>query len=474
MTQRRVYLLDPQTLTPETIAVAFAKTSRSPESFDAIASDLTESKSSEFHEKWVVGYGHASVAEHAVLHLAVENISRLAVECLESNRLASYTEKSSRYQKWRSDSFHIPEEFQKTPYETKYLDTCRSLFESYLRSLPLVEMVVRKENPQDNDESLSAWDRRIRSEYIDVSRYYLPSSSLANVGVTINARALAHALRKMLSHPLVEVQQIGEAIKKEALAEVPTLLKYVDPLPYLQNIQTAIREASQEYNFIESNPSHWCTLVDYDPLGENKVLAATLYRFYDMELTDALAVVQSMTTEQKIALTKRILGSMDRHDIPIRELEYASLTFDVSIDQGAYFELKRHRIMTQTARPLTVEHGYAVPRRITAAGLENEYHEAMAATAESYKQLYEFSPEAASYVVPNAYNRRVLLSMNMRSAIHLLNLRAAPNAHFAIRRLARQMEKQIKAAYPVLGAFLALSPDETALSIEEMFFSKTC
>ena len=96
--QRNIYLLDPKKLSPETIAVAFAKTSRSPQSFQEIANDLSSEKSAEFNEKWVVGYGHSSVAEHAVLHIAIENISRLAVECLESNRLASYTEKSSRYQ----------------------------------------------------------------------------------------------------------------------------------------------------------------------------------------------------------------------------------------------------------------------------------------------------------------------------------------------------------------------------------------
>src|SRR5512133_1794845 len=100
--KRDVYLLDSQTHSPETIAVSFAKTSRSPESFRTIAADLTGETSAQFNEKWVVGYGHSSVAEHAVLHIAVENISRLAVECLESNRLASYTEKSTRYQKWNS------------------------------------------------------------------------------------------------------------------------------------------------------------------------------------------------------------------------------------------------------------------------------------------------------------------------------------------------------------------------------------
>src|SRR4051812_25125457 len=31
---------------------------------------LARQKAREFHEKWVVGYGHASVAEHAVAHVA--------------------------------------------------------------------------------------------------------------------------------------------------------------------------------------------------------------------------------------------------------------------------------------------------------------------------------------------------------------------------------------------------------------------
>jgi hypothetical protein len=68
---RRIYLLDPKELSSETIAVTFAKTSRSPKPFDEIASELTDERSAQFHEKWVIGYGHASVAEHAVLHFAL-------------------------------------------------------------------------------------------------------------------------------------------------------------------------------------------------------------------------------------------------------------------------------------------------------------------------------------------------------------------------------------------------------------------
>ncbi|MGH2628359.1 MAG: FAD-dependent thymidylate synthase, partial [Anaerolineales bacterium] len=127
---RQIYLLSPRDLSPETIAVAFAKTSRSPLSFRQIAADLTDEQSAKFHEKYVVGYGHASVAEHAVLHLAFENVSRLAIESIESNRLASYTEKSTRYQKWDSDGYYVPAEIRSSPHEARYRQTCDRLFAS--------------------------------------------------------------------------------------------------------------------------------------------------------------------------------------------------------------------------------------------------------------------------------------------------------------------------------------------------------
>jgi thymidylate synthase ThyX len=113
--RRRVYPLDAHELSEEQIAAAFAMTSRRPEPFDKIAQQVSQEKAADFHERWVVGYGHASVAEHAVLHLAVEDISRVACDTLEDNRLASYTEKSSRYQLFPSDYFFQPTELSNEP-----------------------------------------------------------------------------------------------------------------------------------------------------------------------------------------------------------------------------------------------------------------------------------------------------------------------------------------------------------------------
>ena len=68
--RRRVYPLDSRALSEEQIAVTFAMTSRCPEPFDETARQVSEATAADFHERWVVGYGHASIAEHAVVRLS--------------------------------------------------------------------------------------------------------------------------------------------------------------------------------------------------------------------------------------------------------------------------------------------------------------------------------------------------------------------------------------------------------------------
>jgi len=160
--KRQIYLLDPQQLSPETIAVTFAKTSRSPESFRDIAAELTAASSADFNEKWVVGYGHSSVAEHAVLHIALENVSRLAVENIESNRLASYTEKSTRYQTWEDDAFHLPAELTGHPLEGLFTSACATLFSIYRSCIQAVIAHLKSNSQSQAGESEAQLNRRLR------------------------------------------------------------------------------------------------------------------------------------------------------------------------------------------------------------------------------------------------------------------------------------------------------------------------
>ena len=208
---RRVYPLDNRELSEEQIAVAFAMTSRRPEPFDEIAREVSAEKAADFHERWVLGYGHASVAEHAVVHLAVENISRLACDTLEDNRLASYTEKSSRYQVMDADYFHVPSELDACPeLRGEYMEVCRHLFRVYQQLIDGSSEYLRGVHPQRPRESDGAYHLRIRRMATDACRSVLPASTLTNVGITANARTLEHAISKLMSAELVEERELGE------------------------------------------------------------------------------------------------------------------------------------------------------------------------------------------------------------------------------------------------------------------------
>lgn len=468
--KRQVYLLDPQQLPPETIAVTFAKTSRSPESFREIAAELTTASSAEFNEKWVVGYGHSSVAEHAVLHIAMENVSRLAVENIESNRLASYTEKSTRYQTWEDDAFHIPAELEGHPLRDRYTRTCSMLFKTYHACLKSVGDYLKTTLRAQENENQAQLNRRVRSQAIDACRFLLPAASLANVGMTINARALEHAIGKLLTSPLLEAQHIGEELKNVAVSSVPTLLKYANRIHYLQQVC----DQFNAFPIVKTTKvMDWCSLVDSDPGVVNRVLTAALYRQKDINYAQSAEVIRAMPSSQKTQLLRCLLETPDRHTIPSRELEFAFFTFDLLLDQGAYFEVKRHRMMTQTPQQLSTRLGYAIPSLITQSGELSAYTTAMEEANETFEQLANFDPQVAAYVVPNGYNRRVLLHLNLRSLVHFIRLRSAPNAHFSVRRVAQRMAEEVTSHYPELSSLLGRSETETANIIEAANFTST-
>ena len=225
----------------------------------------------------------------------------------------------------------------------------------------------------------------------------------------------------------------------------------------------------QQSSIVNRNPIG-VRLIDYDKDGEKKVLAAALYRFGEMTFDDALKHVKSLKKAERADLAERLFKHLGRFDEPLRELEYCTYTFDLVMDQGAYAEFKRHRMMTQTPQRLSTRLGYALPRLITEAGFGSRYEAAMESAAKMYEKLYTVSPDLAQYVVPNGFNRRVLATFNLRSAFHFCQLRSAANAHFSIRRVAQKMYEELLRVHPLLTKYMHL-PEETWQDVEENYFT---
>ena len=450
---RRIYPLSSRDLTEEQIAVTFAMTSRRPEPFDEIAQQVSAERAADFNERWVVGYGHASVAEHAIVHLAVENISRLACDTLEDNRLASYTEKSSRYQVIDRESFHIPSELDNQPaLRDEYVSVCRALFVAYAQLIDGVMSHLRSSQPQRDGESASAYSLRLRRQATDACRAILPASTLTNVGVTANARTLEHAISKLMSSELAEERDVGFELREQGRSITPTLVKYADHSPYL----AGNRRVSSPGDEPQSDDAPVSVrLLDYDRDATRRLAAALLFRKGD-DYGHALALSEDLTEMQRIELIDGAVRDIGPHDSPPREFELIGFTFEFVFDYGAMREFRRHRMQTYLSQPLTVANGSDTPALVKESGLTDVFDQAVSQSERLFEALASEHPALAQYAVTHAHRQRVLSKMNLRECYHLFKLRSSRQAHQSIREPVLEAMRLAVEAQPELFRYLPL------------------
>ena len=465
--ERRIYAL-PNNLMPEVKAVTFAKCSRSPDAFDKIAAELTEEKSAEFNEKWVVGFGHSSIAEHAVISLAVENVSNIATKMIEDSRLASFTEKSSRYQIFSKDKMYLPESVMNSELKEVYLDAINSLMDVYEELTPPMMDFVKVKYPKPADQSALGGEKLYnmisKARACDSLRYLLPSAALTNLGMTINARELERLIIKLLSHPLKEMQDIGEEMKKNAVEAVPTLIKFADKNNYIIETKKQLKNIADWELGREAGNNQAVVIVDYDKDAQDKLIAGILYPYSNLSYEEIMIKIRSLSQDKKEKIIDEALIRRDKFDQPLREFEHIYYTFDILMDYGAFRDVQRHRMCTQSNQPVTIVHGYDLPPEIREAGFEDKFRGVVEKSADAFVKIYEKFPDEAQYVVPMCFRKRVLITWNLRELHHFISLRSGKKGHQSYRRIAQQCWRELNKIQPLLAKYIRCDMDEMSVS----------
>ena len=478
-----------QHLPEEVIAVLFAYYSRSRDSLrrnllnlitagdldlleqpPTAATDMPEfiyaqDKARQFHEKWVVGYGHASVAEHAVAHLAIENVSIVASKVIEDMRLASYTEKSTRYVEFDTTHYYPLPELHHSEAAALYHDTVKMLFRTYKTLLPRLIAAIKQDWPRAPKQTERAHHNACRAKALDLLRYLLPAGTLTNLGMTINGRALEHLLTKMLSHPLPEVQHMGALIKIEAQRIIPTLLKYANRSHYMAETDDAMRAMVADLTapeHLQDDPA--VRLVHAPEDAETLLVAAILYGYSHHPWPHILTYVRTLSDERRTQVIDEYLCRRGPHDAPLRALEHLTYTFEVLVDYGAYRDIHRHRMATQTRQLPSPQHGYSTPEDIIRYGIQDEFDAGMAQAAATYEQLAREQPHLAPYILPLAYRCRVLITWNLRAMYHFVQLRSAKQGHTSYRRIAQDMYRTLAQHHPLLARYMRVDLADYALA----------
>jgi thymidylate synthase ThyX len=336
----------------------------------------------------------------------------------------------------------------------------------------------RRRHPKDPEDSDFVYRQSIRAKAFDSLRGLLPAASLSNVGVYGTGQGYEALLLRMRAHPLPEARTYAELVLAELRKVIPSFLTRVDRpdrggqwSAYLAATQRDTAEvAGRLFAGVEPEPRPAVTLVDFDPDGEDKLLAAMLYPHVELPEDQVLARVRTLSADERHAVLTAYVGDRrNRRHKPGRGLERLSYRFDVLSDYGAFRDLQRHRLLTIQWQALTPRHGWELPPDVAEAGAGQAFGEAMERSAALHDALVPDFPHQAPYAVALAFRVRYSMDMNAREALHMLELRTGPAGHPSYRQVCQEMHRLIadEAGHPLVAAVMS-HVDHGATGLERL------
>lgn len=138
-------------------------------------------------------------------------------------------------------------------------------------------------------------------------------------------------------------------------------------------------------------------------------------------------------------------------------LEHVSYTFAIDgVSRALTHQLVRHRLASfnqQSQRYVKFKDGLATVKPGTVA--ENEeasalFDQAVEAAVSAYTKLLEagIPAEDARYLLPNAAETKIVVTMNVRELLHFFELRCCNRAQWEIRELAHAMLELVRPTAP--------------------------
>jgi thymidylate synthase ThyX len=410
-------------------------------------------RAEELYARVFFEYGDDSVAQLGGVHLACEQASNLLTKVLEWGRLMAYLEQSTRYIPYDSRlngryRYLRPSDVCESRLGARYVADLDAIFDAYSGMLPAVLEWARARYPKEPNDSDFVYKQTIKAKACDAVRGVLPAATLSNVGIYGTGQAYEAMLLRMRAHPLPEARTYAQLMLDELVKVIPSFLSRVDRpdrggawTNYLRDTATQTGDlVNQLFGDEPVADAPEVALVDWDPDGEDKVLAAICYPHTNLPEPQLLDRVRKLPAEDRVALMRAYVGARtNRRHKPGRAFERTAYRFDVLGDYGAFRDLQRHRMLTIEWQNLSPRHGYELPEAVIDANVTAPFEDALARSAGLYDVLYESFPDQAAYAVSLAYRMRYVMHMNAREAMHLCELRSSPQGHPSYRRIAQAM-----------------------------------
>ncbi len=195
-------------------------------------------------------------------------------------------------------------------------------------------------------------------------------------------------------------------------------------------------------------------LISYTQDSEETVTAAIRQCYSSVGAEQLVKKIDQQTQKR---LIKLVMASGHTSTI-----EHASFTFAIEgISRACSHQLVRHRIASfsqQSQRYVSLEKEemtYIIPPKIShSKGKKERFEKLMNRVEENYRKLIKagVAPEDARFILPNATETKIVVTMNARSLTNFFRLRTCTRAQWEIRALAYAMMRLVKKVAPLLFA----------------------
>lgn len=192
------------------------------------------------------------------------------------------------------------------------------------------------------------------------------------------------------------------------------------------------------------------TIITHTPEPERVVAAAAKLCYSAASIADLAAIEADKAAE--------FIGKLpEAHQSP---LEHVSFTFGIEgVSRAMLAQITRHRIASfsvQSQRYVEMDgFGYVVPPSIAAnqdALDEYEHFMDRADLVYTYLRSCGIPAEDARFVLPNACETRMIVTMNARELLHFFSLRCCQRAQWEIRAVADEMLRLCREVAPTIFA----------------------
>lgn len=191
-------------------------------------------------------------------------------------------------------------------------------------------------------------------------------------------------------------------------------------------------------------------LLSYTADPEQNVVAAIRQCY---AAVGAKELKEKTTEEVKERLINQVIESGHTSTV-----EHASFTFAIEgVSRACSHQLVRHRMASysqQSQRYVDLSKtdlGYIIPPTIKVnKDFSKKYKEVMEMIEKEYKDLIKngVKPEDARFILPNACQTKLVVTMNARSLLNFFRERCCLRAQWEIRELANEMLKKVKKIAP--------------------------